>query len=92
MLKSKFNSENYRLRAISSLILKILDHILLTLRELSFISPNLQFGFQKDLSTTMCTWTLLETINYFSSRGGPIYVCLLDLTKAFDHVKHSILF
>ena len=34
----------------------------------------------------------METINYFSNNGGPLYVCLLDLTKAFDHVKHSILF
>ena len=89
---SKFNSDNYRLIAISSIILKILDHIILNLFGTSFISPNLQFGFQKNLSTTMCSWTLLETINYFTNRRGPMYVCLLDLTKAFDHVKHSLLF
>ena len=89
---SKFNSENYRLIAISSIMLKIFDHIVLTLFNDNFISPNLQFGFEQNLSTTMCTWTLLETINHFTSRGGPMFVCLLDLSKAFDYVKHSILF
>ena len=73
-------------------MLKIFDHIVLTLFNDNFISPNLQFGFEQNLSTKMCTWTLLETINHFTSRGGPMFVCLLDLSKAFDHVKHSILF
>ena len=89
---SKFTSDNYRLIAISSIMLKILDHIILNLFGINFISPNLQFGFQEHLSTTMCTWTLLETINYYTCRGGSMYVCLLDLTKAFDLVKHNTLF
>ena len=35
---------------------------------------------------------LSETVNYFTNRGSSMYVCLLDLTKAFDLVKHDILF
>ena len=89
---SKSNSDNYRLIAISSLILKILDNVILALFGENFKSPFLQFGFQKNLSTTLCTWTMMETINFFTNRGSPMYVCLLDLTKAFDHVKHKILF
>ena len=89
---SKSCSNNYRLIAISSLIMKLLDHIILHLFKYSFLSNNLQFGFQKNLSTTLCTWTMIECINYFTNRGGPIYSCLLDLTKAFDHVRHSLLF
>ena len=90
--KSKTSSDNYRLIASSSLILKILDYLILSIFNQSFMSPHLQFGFQKNLSTTFCTWTLLESINYFTNRGGAMYVCLLDLTKAFDQVKHDILF
>lgn len=89
---SKFSSGNYRLIAISSIILKLLDHIIITLYEESFISPHLQFGYHKGLSTTLCTWTMLECINIFKNNGSPVYLCLLDLTKAFDHVKHSLLF
>ena len=90
--KSSFSSDNYRLIAISSIILKILDHIILTLFDSSFKSSHMQFGFQKKCSTTMCTWTLLETINFFTNRGSSMFVCLLDLSKAFDHLKHDILF
>ena len=90
--KSKFTSDNYRLIAISSLMLKILDYIILDLYSDNFTIENLQFGFQKNCSTSMCTWVLMETINYFTNRGGPVYVCLLDLTKAFDTVKHDLLF
>ena len=62
---SKCNSDNYRLIAISSIILKVLDNVILCLFSENFKSPNLQFGFQKKLSTTLCTWTLMETINFF---------------------------
>ena len=90
--KSKLCSDNYRLIGISSLVLKIFDHVILSLFRDNFNSPYLQFGYQKGLSTTMCTWGVLETIHYFTSRGSAMYLCLLDLTKAFDHVKHDTLF
>ena len=89
---SKSTSENYRLIAISSLFLKILDYIILSLFSDTFESINLQFGFQVNCSTTMCSWTLLETVNYFTNRGSSMFVCLLDLSKAFDTIKHDILF
>ena len=89
---SKTDSSNYRMIAISSLIMKLFDNILLELF-MSVLSPSdHQFGFSKGSSTTFCTWTLLETINYYRNRGGPVYMCLLDLTKAFDLVKFSTLF
>ena len=40
----------------------------------------------------MCTWTVIETVSYFLRNGGNVYCCLMDMTKAFDLVKHSILF
>ena len=89
---SKFTSDNYRLIGISSLMLKLLDYIILELFGDNFVSGNLQFGFQKQSSCSMCTWMLLETINYFTNRGSPMYVCLLDLSKAFDSIKHDLLF
>ena len=90
--KSKTVSSNYRLIAISSLLLKLIDLILLELFGSKLGVSNLQFGFQAKSSTTLCTWTLKETINYFTNRNSPVYLCLLDMTKAFDHVKLDILF
>ena len=40
----------------------------------------------------MCTWTVIETASYFLRNGGNVFCCLMDMTKAFDLVKHSILF
>ena len=90
--KSKNTSENYRLIAISSLFLKLLDYVILLVCNDSFLSSHMQFGFEKGLSTTMCSWALSESVNYFTNRGSAMYVCLLDLKKAFDLVKHDILF
>ena len=86
------SSKNYRLIASTSLILKVFDGILLELVGQNVKPSPMQFGFQQGQSTTMATWTLTETISYFRSRGGPVYLCLLDLTKAFDRVKLSTLF
>ena len=90
--ESKLSSKNYRLIAITSLFLKLFDSVLLNLYALELKVSSMQFGFQVGSSTTMATWMLNETINYFTNRGGPVYLCLLDLTKAFDHVKFSTLF
>ncbi len=40
----------------------------------------------------MCTWTVIEVINWFTSRGTPVYACLLDYRKAFDLVNHVKMF
>ena len=90
--ESKLSSNNYRLIAITSLILKLFDHILIYLSGPNLKPSNFQYGFQKGLSTSMCTWTLNETINYFRNRDSPVFMCLMDLTKAFDLVKLSVLF
>ena len=86
------NSENYRAIGISSLILKVLDWVILILFEDQLKPSDLQFGFQKKNSTTMCSWVVNETINYFNNRDTPVFSCFLDLTKAFDLVNFSKLF
>ena len=90
--ESQQNSSNYRLIAISSLILKIFDYVILELFEPYLKTSPMQFGFQQHSSTTMATWTLTETINFYTNRGGPVYLCLLDLSKAFDNINLDLLF
>ena len=91
-LGDKLSSENYRAIGISSLILKILDWVIFILFESQLKPSDLQFGFQKKNSTTMCSWLVIETVNYFNNRDTPVFACFLDLTKAFDLVKFSDLF
>ena len=90
--KSKAASDNYRLIAISSVLLKLFDLLFLHLFPFQMQVDTLQFGFQTGGSTDMCNWTLRETINYYINNGSPVYLCLLDLRKAFDHVKLNLLF
>ena len=40
----------------------------------------------------MCTWMVIETIDYFLRNNSEVFICTMDMTKAFDKVKHSILF
>ena len=91
-LGDKTSSSNYRAIAISSLFMKIFDWILLILFGKTLSPSAYQFGFMKDSSTTMCSWVVTETINYFTNRSSPVYCCLLDLTKAFDNVEFVTLF
>ena len=91
-LGSLNSSKRYRTKAISSLILKLLDWIILILFGSKLGIDDLQFAYQPGVSANMCTWTVVETVSYFLRNGGNVYCCLMDMTKAFDLVKHSILF
>ena len=72
--------------------MKLFDWVLLLIEGDKLTTDQLQYGFQKLSSTTMCTWLAVETIDYFLRNGSSVYSCLMDMTKAFDLVKHSTLF
>ena len=91
-LGSLNSSKNYRTIAISSLVLKLLDWVILILFGAKLGIDDLQFAYQPGVSANMCTWTVIETASYFLRNGGNVFSCLMDMTKAFDLVKHSILF
>ena len=91
-LASVNSSKNYRSIAISSLVLKLIDWIILILYGDTLALDDLQFAYQPGCSTTMCTWAVVETVSYFLRNGSEVYGCLMDMTKAFDLVKHSLLF
>lgn len=86
------SSDNYRSIALSSVILKIYDWVVLILCGDKLGLDELQFSYQKNCSTTMCTWMVVETVSYFTRNGSNVYSCFMDMKKAFDTVKHGILF
>ena len=57
-----------------------------------FGTNEFQFDFQQLSSTSLCSWMVSETIDYYLRNGSQVYGCLLDCTKAFDTVQHSKLF
>ena len=86
------SSQNYRSIAISSLILKLLDWVILINYGHLLKCDDFQFGFQELSNTSLCSWVVYETIDQYIRKGSTVYGCLLDCTKAFDTIKHSILF
>ena len=87
------DSDKYRSMAISSLLGKILDHIIIEKQSEALKTCNYQFGFKAKSSTVPCSTMVNETVQYYTENGGkPIYVLLLDASKAFDKVAFSVLF
>ena len=90
--KALSNSGNFRSIAISSIVGKILDHIVLQKHSNVLQTSDLQFGFKSNHSTTQCTFILQEVVDYYTYRHSPVFVTLLDATRAFDRVHYVKLF
>ena len=84
-------SDNYRAIAIGSLILKWFDWLILILNSDKLTTDELQFGFQKLASTTMCSWGVNSAVDYYNRAGRAVYACAMDLSKAFDLVSWEVL-
>ena len=56
------------------------------------LTDDLQLGFEWDLCCSGAIFTLRETNVCFMDRGGTVYAATLDISKAFDSVKHNKLF
>ena len=73
-LVSVSNSENYRGMALSSILGKILDHLLLCKYSDKLCTSEQQFGFKRQSSTNTCTLVLKETLSYYVNNRS---ICLL---------------
>ena len=80
-------SSNYRAIAISALVLKLLDLVILHLEGHKIQSDQLQFGYQANTSTAMCTWAVTAVIEHYNKAGTTVYACGMDMSKAFDMVN-----
>ena len=91
-LSSISSSKNYRSVCITSLVLKLVDWITINLFGSSLGFHKLQFAYQRNVSSSMCTWAVVETVDYFLRNGSEVFGCSMDKSKAFDLTKFSILF
>ena len=73
---NKCDSNNYRAIAISSLLGKLFDTILLKLQHANLFTDLLQFGFKPNSSTVICTSLLRDTIEYYYENGSDCYLLL----------------
>ena len=81
------SSDNLRGIALSSCIGKLFNAMLLEKYRKHLCTSDLQFSYKPGHSTTLCTLTLKEVVNYFLHHGTPVYSALVDASKAFDKVR-----
>ena len=43
-------------------------------------------------STTIATLILKDVVNHYLSKGPDVYCCFIDASKAFDRIRHDLLF
>ena len=86
-------SENYRPIAITSLLGKVFNKIIIPQEHDFLFSSSYQFGFKPHSSTVLCSTLLIETIeHYVHDARQPAYVLLFDASKALDRVCFNELF
>ena len=85
-------SKNYRSVCITSLILKQLDWIMISLFGEALGFHDLQVAYQPGISANMCSWGVIETVSYFLRNESEVFGCSMDKSKAFDMCKFFILF
>ena len=92
--KSKTDPNNDRAITLSSAILKLFERILLGKVENSITKPLnwIQGGFRPNIGCNMTSVMLKECILYAKGNRSKLYVCYLDVQKAFDRIWHSGLF
>ena len=81
------SSDNYRPVALAPSLSKALEWCILL-----FVYSDLQFGFKKKHSTTLCTGLIKNVVSRYVYNGSPVFGCFLDASKAFDRVNHDVLF
>ena len=83
----------YRAITLSSVIGRLLELLILNKEGCSsLVTSNLQLGFKKHCSTTLCTGLLKEIATHFLHNGSNVYALFLDASKAFDRVDYLLLF
>ena len=84
--------DNYRPIALTSILSKLLELLVLSELEASFVPHDLQFGFVAHRGTTEASLLINETVQWHLRRRSPVFVANLDARKFFDRIWHDGLF
>ena len=87
------DSDKYRSIAISIILGKILDNIIIVKQSDALTTSQHQYSFKANSSNVLCSTTVIETVQYFTENDPrPVYVLLVDAFKLFDKVAFNVLF
>ena len=90
--KSLNDSNNYWTIALSKIFSKVLEYIIIDkIYKLIYVDDS-QFGYKNNLSTNLCTFMTIQTVEYYKNNNSNTFILDLDASKAFDLVKYDKLF
>ena len=82
------NMNNYRIIALSSVIFKVFENVILHRIEEYLWTRDNQVGFKAGQSADLCVYVLTEFIENFKGCSTSILCGILDASKAFDKINH----
>ena len=91
-LKDPCKFKSYRAIAGASQLLKLFEYVVLKLWGHLLTTDSVQFGFKPGVSTTQCSWLVMEVAQWYVQRGGVCQAAFLDCSMAFDKCLYSKLF
>ena len=71
-------SDNYRPLAITCVMSKIMELLILSRYSELLKTTDNQFGFKSKHSTDLCVLSLKQVIDYYINSGSSVYLCFLD--------------
>ena len=74
-------SDNFRAITLGSIVAKLFDVVILSKEQNALATSHLQFGFKQNMSTTHCTYVMMDTISYYNANGSNVYALMLDASK-----------
>jgi hypothetical protein len=86
------SDDNYRGISLCSSLLKLFELVLIQKQGSNLFTSDMQFAYKDGHSTTMSTLVLKDVVNHFLTKGSNVYACFIDASKAFDRLRHDMLF
>lgn len=84
--------DNYRPVALTSVLSKVLERILLDRLCFYLGTTDNQFGFKAKHGTDLCIYALKEVVDVYKRKDSTVIDGFIDASKAFDRVNHRKLF
>jgi exonuclease III len=83
--------DSFRGITLSPVLSKVFEHCILMGFSQYLLTSDNQFGFKKKIGCSHAIYTLQKVVDFYVSNDSTINICLLDVSKAFDKINHSVL-
>ena len=84
--------DDFRGITVSPVISKVLEKCILANFGNYFWSSDNQFGFKQSIGYSHAVYCLRSVCDYFLNNSSSVFVCSLDVSKAFDKISHFSLY